>query len=829
MQEPSDTRCRTAEPRSTEEIELAVTGMTCTSCSARVERKLNKLDGVTATVNFATETASVASTTAGVDELIATIRAAGYDASPLPGAPTEGSAATGKTDSAAAGEKDTTEAGEAGRKGDKNTAEGGGVTRRERQGASSLARRVVVSAALSIPVAALSMIPALQFDYWQWVALALATPVFLWGGWPFHRAAAINLRHGAFTMDTLISVGTTAAYGWSLWALFAGEAGRPGMRMEMSFTAHAHDPAGEIYLETVAVVITFLLLGRWFEQRAKRSSSAALRELLTMGATEATLVVDGVERRVAAAELRPGDTVIVRPGEKIPADGEVIDGESAVDESMITGESVPVDVHQGARVVGATINTSGLIRVRITGVGEDTVLAQMGRLVTAAQSGKAPVERLVDRISQWFVPTVMVIAAVTFAGHLLGGAPVADAVATGVAVLIVACPCALGLATPTAILVGTGRGAQLGLLIKGPEILESTRRADTIVLDKTGTITSGTMRVSAVRPLGVARERSGIEVTEAGGDDAPSWSASEVLRLAAAAEAGSEHPIGRAIVAAHDAQRDAAAASDRLDAGEDTVAPVPSADSASDITNFVASVGVGVAARVGAHAIEVSRPRPDDPAEARRVVAEEERGGSTAVVVRIDGDAAGVISVSDAPKPESREAVAMLRGLGLRPVLITGDNAGAARAVAHEVGIDPGDVIAGVLPADKVEHVRRLQGARHRVAMLGDGVNDAAALAQADLGIAMGAGSDVAIEASDITLMNDDPRAAADAIRLSRHTLRIIKGNLFWAFAYNVALIPVAASGFFNPMFAGIAMAASSVFVVSNSLRLRRFRSAVTG
>ncbi|MCZ9310341.1 heavy metal translocating P-type ATPase [Corynebacterium uberis] len=742
--------------------------MTCTSCSARVERKLNKLDGVTATVNFATETAdiTVAPSPDGPDAgaLIDVVRATGYDAYALAG-PSEPAAAGTATTAA-----------------DAPSAGTGGV---DKQHADPLTQRLIVCALLAAPVLVISMIPALQFRHWQWLVFALASPVFFWGGWPFHRAAAINLRHGAFTMDTLISLGTTAAYVWSCVALFWGNAGEPGMVMHMSLSAHAAAGMDEIYLESVAVVITFLLLGRWFERRAKSRSSAALRALLDLGAKEASVIRADREVRVPIGQLEVGDIAVVRPGEKIPSDGTVTDGHSAIDESLLTGESVPVDVSPGATVTGATLNTSGRLLVRIDRIGEATTLAQLGRLVTAAQAGKAPVQRLADRISQYFVPAVMLIAAATLGAHLWAGSATADAFAAAVAVLIIACPCALGLATPTALLVGTGRGAQLGLVIRGPEVLESTRRANTVVMDKTGTITTGVMELTGITPL----------------IDAPA--PTDLLALAAAAEQGSEHPIGRAIVTA------------ATDTATDAGAPLLEA------TAFSATAGQGVRATVDGHDISVTRPPADWDHPALRAATDR---GETAVLLRIDAADAALLTISDTVKDTSRAGVDTLRALGLEPYLLTGDNPGAARSVAAHVGIDPSHVIAQATPESKVAHITALQDQGKRVAMIGDGVNDAAALAAADLGLAMGAGSDVAIEASDITLMHNDLRCAGDAIALSRRTLRTIRGNLFWAFAYNVALIPVAAAGLLNPMFAGIAMAASSVFVVSNSLRLRTFR-----
>ena len=722
-------------------IELGVTGMTCTSCSSRVQRKLNKLDGVEAAVNFSTETATV-DYDPGVtapDKLIEAIRGAGYDAFAMapPGGDEreEGASASDALDSA-----------------------------RERT-AESLKNTVIWCALVSLPVLLVSMVPAWQFMNWQWAALAATTLVYFAGGAVFHRNTITNLRHGATTMDTLITLGTTAAYLWSIWALFFGTAGEPGMVMEMSL-APGHHASDEIYLETVCVVITFLLLGRWFEVRAKGQSSQALRDLLTLGAKEASVLRDGTEVRIPTSQLVVGDEFVVRPGEKIPTDGIVVAGHSAVDESMLTGESVPVEVSDGSVVTGATLNTSGRLVARATRVGSDTTLSQMARLVRDAQAGKAPVERLVDRISAVFVPTVIAISVLSLVGHFLAGHDTVTAFTAAVAVLIIACPCALGLATPTAILVGTGRGAQLGLLIKGPEMLESTRQVDTIVMDKTGTITSGDMGV---------------------------------LELAAAAEAGSEHPIAEAIVRA-----------------------APTAPQASSFRN---EPGLGVSALVDAHQVRVGRPPSDvgELGELETVFASAQEDGTTPVVVEVDGDVVGVISVRDTVKESSAAAVAQLRGLGLEPVMLTGDNSGAALAVAEEVGIDPANVTAGVMPEGKVDVVKRLQGEGRNVAMVGDGVNDAAALAQADLGLAMGTGTDVAIEASDITLINTSLGAVVDAIRLSRRTLRTIKGNLFWAFAYNALLIPVAAVGLLNPMLAGIAMAFSSVFVVMNSLRLRRF------
>ncbi|MCT1443123.1 heavy metal translocating P-type ATPase [Corynebacterium glucuronolyticum] len=737
-------------------VDLGVTGMTCTSCSSRVERKLNKLDGAEATVNFATESASVSYDPAKLSpaDLIQTVENTGYGAFEMGN--------TDTSDSSSAVEDPTSAVDAA----------------RERE-ADDLKRRLIISAVLAVPVMLISMIPALQFMHWQWAVLTMATLVYVIGGAPFHKATLTNLKHGAFTMDTLISMGTTAAYLWSLWALFLGNAGMPGMKMEMHLVA-SNSTMDEIYLESVAVVIAFLLLGRWFETRAKGRSSEALRALLTMGAKDASVLRNGKEERVSVDSLAVGDIIVVRPGEKIASDGVVTEGASAVDESMLTGESVPVEVTTGDTVTGATINTSGRLLVRVTRTGTDTTLSQMAQLVTDAQAKKAPVQRLVDKIAQVFVPVVIGVALVTLVIHLLAGSGLAPAFTSAVAVLIIACPCALGLATPTALLVGTGRGAQLGLLIKGPEVLESTKKVDTIVLDKTGTVTTGEMSVHDVTPA------AGVEDKE-------------LLAVAGAVEANSEHPIAAAI-AQH------AASIGELPAAQD----------------FSNKPGVGVEATVDGRRVRVGKPEEELGALTATFEHAQETG-ATPVVVTIDGTVAGIISVRDTVKKSSPTAISGLKDLGLTPWLLTGDNKGAADAVAREVGIDPAHVIAGVLPQDKVTHVEKLQTSGHNVAMVGDGVNDAAALAQADLGLSMGAGTDVAIEASDITLMNNDLVSAVDAIRLSRRTLRTIKGNLFWAFVYNVLLIPVAAFGILSPMLAGIAMAFSSVFVVTNSLRLRNF------
>ena len=738
---------------STTHIDLGVTGMTCTSCSSRVERKLNKVEGVNATVNYATESASVEydSSLTAPEDLIKVIQGAGYDAY-------DANPATEDADSL-------------------DDASPADVAREEE--AAQLKRLTIMSAVLSVPIMALSMIPALQFDYWQWVSAILATIVFINGGAPFHKATWTNLKHGSFTMDTLITMGTSAAYFWSLYVMIFGNAGEPGMRMHMEFFSNDVQ-MDHIYLESVGMVITFLLLGRYFEVKAKGQSSEALRTLLNMGAKDASLLVDGSETRIPISQLAIGDVFVVRPGEKIATDGKVIEGFSAVDESMLTGESVPVEVQEGSTVTGASINTSGKLVVRATRVGSDTTLSQMAKLVTEAQSSKAPVQRLVDRIAQIFVPAVVIIAIAALVGHMLLSQGLAPAFVAAVSVLIIACPCAMGLATPTAILVGTGRGAQLGLLIKGPEILESTKKVDTVVLDKTGTVTTGIMSVT--------------HVAAAEGTDEQ-----QLLNYAAAVESGSEHPIAKAIVA-HASDHPAA-------------------------HDFQSEAGMGVSGTVEGHGVSVGRAGDKDLGTLADAFAAAEADGGTPIVVHIDDQLGGIITVRDTIKDTSTAAIAQLQELGLTPYLLTGDNPGAARAVAREVGIASEHVFAGVMPEDKVSKVRELQEAGLTVAMVGDGVNDAAALAQADLGLAMGAGTDVAIEASDITLMNSDLRSAAHAIQLSRKTFSTIKGNLFWAFAYNVVLIPVAAAGFLNPLFAGLAMAFSSVFVVGNSLRLRSFQA----
>jgi P-type Cu+ transporter len=740
--------------------ELVIDGMTCASCAARVQKKLSKLDGVTATVNFATETASVTfPATVSPGELVSVVEQAGYTAA-LP-------AAAEPSPDAEPGEQDGA------------------------RDAASVRRRLLVSLALAIPVVVLAMVPAWQFRYWPWVSLALASPVATWGAWPFHRAALVNARHGAATMDTLISVGVAAAYLWSLYALIFGTAGRPGMRMSFAWLADGSG-ADATYLEVASGVTALILLGRYLEVRARRRSGTALRALLSLGAKDVAVLRGGAEARVPVGQLAVGEEFVVRPGEKIATDGIVTFGSSAVDSSMLTGEPVPAEVGPGDVVTGGCVNAGGRLVVRATRVGADTQLAQMARLVKEAQAGQARVQRLADRISAVFVPVVIGVAVVTLTAWLAAGQSAGAAFTAAVAVLIIACPCAMSLATPTAILVGTGRGAQLGIVIKGPEVLESTRAIDTIVLDKTGTITTGRMSLA--------------DVTAAPGVDQ-----GELLRLAGAVEDASEHPVAAAV---------ACGARDRL---LDRNLPA--------VQDFASTQGLGVSGIVDGHAViagrpgwaagEWAQPLPEGLATAVQAA---QAAGQTVVAVGWDGQARGVLAIADTIKPTSAEAIARLRAMGLRPVLLTGDNERAARAVADAVGI--GEVIAGVLPAGKAAAVRKLQAAGRVVAMAGDGVNDAAALAQADLGLAMGTGTDAAIEASDLTQVRGDLLAVPDAIALSRRTLATIKGNLFWAFGYNAAAVPLAALGFLNPLIAAAAMAFSSVFVVTNSLRLRRFRPA---
>ena len=731
--------------------DLAIGGMTCGACANRIERKLNKVDGVTATVNYATEKAAVTHPgTLTPSELIAVIEAAGYTAElpPDPTAPPE--------------DDDADE-----------------VLREHRF-------RLLVCAVLALPVVVVSMVPVLQFTYWQWLALALALPVVVWGGEPLHRAAWTNLRHGNASMDTLVSVGSLAAFGWSLYALLFGDAGLPGLTHSFQLVLAWSDGTAQIYLEVAAGVITFVLAGRYAEAKARRRSGEALRALVALAARDATVLRSGKELRIPIDQLVVGDRFVVRNGEKIATDGIVREGHSSVDTSMITGEPVPVDVAEGAEVVGGCVNVSGKLVVEATRIGADTQLAQMAAMVERAQTGKAAVQRLADRVSSTFVPGVLVLAVV--AGGFWAGADFGPTMAfsAAVAVLIVACPCALGLATPTALLVGTGRGAQLGILITGPEVLESTRRINTVVLDKTGTVTSGEMRVTDVVPA--AGEKF-----------------DRVLGIAAALEAESRHPVAQAITA-H---------------GREHLTALPTVRNADDLG------GLGVQGVVGSRQAVIARPSTLTdaglavPGKLQDALDQAAADGRTAVLLAWSGKARAVLVVADTPRPTSKAAVAELRALGLEPILLTGDNEAAAKAVAAEVGIDT--VIADARPADKVDEVARLQAEGRVVAMVGDGVNDAAALTQADLGLAMGTGTDVAIHASDITLVRADLSAAVDAIRLSRRTLAVIKGNLFWAFAYNYLALPIAALGLLNPMLAGAAMALSSVFVVTNSLRLRRF------
>ncbi|MFG3542116.1 heavy metal translocating P-type ATPase [Streptomyces clavifer] len=743
------------------QVELAIGGMTCASCAARIEKKLNRMDGVEATVNYATEKAKVSfADDISVQDLIATVEATGYSAQEpaLPRIDQDGSTVGPSEDERADIEL------------------------------RPLRQRLVTAVVLAVPVIAMAMIPALQIEYWQWLSLTLAAPVVTYAAWPFHRAAFTNAKHGAATMDTLISVGTSAAFLWSLWALFFGTAGTPGMTHPFEFTIARSDGAGNIYLEAAAGVTAFILAGRYFEARSKRKAGAALKALLELGAKEVTVLRDRREVTVPTADLQVGDRFLVRPGEKIATDGTVVEGSSAVDASMLTGESVPVEVSVGDTVTGATLNAGGRLVVQATRIGADTQLARMAKLVEDAQNGKAAAQRLADKISAVFVPIVIGLALATLGFWLGNGSGLTAAFTAAVAVLIIACPCALGLATPTALMVGTGRGAQLGILIKGPEVLETTRKVDTIVLDKTGTVTTGKMTL--------------LKVHTADGTDE-----TDVLRLAGALEHSSEHPIAQAVATG----------------AADKVGPLPTPEDFANIP------GLGVQGVVEGHAVLVGREKllaewaMELPAELRRAKTEAESKGRTVIAVAWDGEARAVLEVADAVKETSAEAIRRLRGLGLTPILLTGDNKAVAEAVAAEVGID--EVIAEVMPQDKVDVVKKLQAEGRSVAMVGDGVNDAAALAQADLGLAMGTGTDAAIEAADLTLVRGDLRAAADAIRLSRKTLGTIRSNLFWAFAYNVAALPLAAAGLLNPMIAGAAMAFSSVFVVGNSLRLRSFRA----
>ncbi|MFF9079169.1 heavy metal translocating P-type ATPase [Streptomyces rubiginosohelvolus] len=800
------------------EAELMIGGMTCASCAARVEKKLNRMEGVTATVNYATEKARV---TFGeglkLGDLVATVEKTGYTARPVaqppvpaPAPAPESTRETGPDPAPEVSPKPASEStpesapvptpeftpvptpeftpGSAAEPASDPTPDSVARDAEAEQEASlaALRRRLVASAVLATPVVLLAMVPALQFDFWQWLSLTLAAPVVVWGGLPFHRAAWTNAKHGAATMDTLVSLGTLAAFGWSLWALFLGDAGMPGMRHGFDFTVSRADATSTIYLEVAAGVITFILLGRYLEARAKRKSGAALRALMHLGAKDVAVLRGGREVRVPAGTLVVGDRFVVRPGEKIATDGTVIEGSSAVNASMLTGESVPVEVTVGDTVTGATLNAGGRLVVEATRVGNDTQLARMAKLVEDAQNGKASAQRLADRISAVFVPIVIALALATLGYWLGNGAGLTAAFTAAVAVLIIACPCALGLATPTALMVGTGRGAQLGILIKGPEVLETTRRVDTIVLDKTGTVTTGRMTLQTTH-------------TTDGTDE------TEVLRIAGALENASEHPIAQAVATA----------------ATDATGPLPTPE------DFANVPGLGVQGIVEGHTVLVGRPRLiadagiSLPPPLSRALEEDEAHGRTAVVVAWDGEARGVFGVADAVKDSSAAAVAELRALGLEPILLTGDNRAVAEAVAREVGIDT--VHAEVLPEDKVGVVKRLQAEGRVVAMVGDGVNDAAALATASLGLAMGTGTDAAIEASDLTLVRGDLKVTADAIRLSRRTLATIRGNLFWAFGYNVAALPLAASGLLNPMIAGAAMAFSSVFVVTNSLRLRAF------
>ena len=831
----------------THEIDLAVEGMTCASCVARVEKKLNRVPGVQATVNLALESAHVliappqdGAAPADEDALVAAVRAAGYDAHVVrPAAPGQGhdeATVAGRVGGAAGGE-DHEHTGHTAQEMALSAMSHPGMEHDETTDTSAptdargddLRRRLRVAAALAVPVVLLSMVPPLQFRGWQWVVAVLALPVATWAAWPFHRAAARAARHGSSTMDTLVSLGIIAATAWSLWALLLGGAGELGMRMRPTLipARTAAMSAPEVYFEVATVVTAFLLAGRYSEHRARRRAGDALRALLDLGAKDVALLVDGVERRVPVSRLGVGDEFTVRAGEKIATDGVVVSGQATVDTSLLTGEPVPVDVSPGDEVTGATVSTSGHLVVRATRVGEQTRLAQIGRLVAAAQTGKAPVQRLADRISAVFVPAVLGLAVITLVAWLSTGHGVQASFTAAVAVLIIACPCALGLATPTALLVGTGRGAQLGILISGPEVLERTRTADTVVLDKTGTLTQGRMALVDVLP-------------------APGTSRDEILTWAAAVERLSEHPVAAAIAAAvppapsatSEVLRGRALTSSDATATHTATSEVlrdralTSSDATVEVSGFVTTPGRGVTGdvrrgpderRVVVGSPAFLRDAGIDTAALDAALEAAEADGGTAVMAGWDGAARGVLVLRDPLKPTSARAVAELRELGLRPVLLTGDNLGAARAAAREAGIAPEDVVAQVLPEDKVAAVARLQAQGRTVAMVGDGVNDAAALATADLGLAMGTGTDVAMQAADLTLVRGDLRSAPQAIRLSRGTLRVIRQNLFWAFAYNVAAIPLAAFGLLNPMIAGAAMAFSSVLVVSNSLRLRRF------
>ena len=862
-------------------VSLSIGGMTCASCVARVEKKLGKLDGVSASVNLATESARVtAPSTVSVDDLLAAVARAGYSGALLdtglqdesaketsqrpsadsaaaasalareaPTPASTGPEASATTSSSAASASPATPAAPSGTAASSESPRPAlGASHVER--AADLRLRLIYCLILSVPIMAISMVPALQMPGWQWAVALMALPVAVWGAWPFHKAAFRALRHGAFTMDTLVSLGVIAATGWSLWALVLGGAGHIGMRMSMELLPRAQGHAAHMYFESAAWVTTFLLAGRYAEARAKYRSGDALRALLELGAKEVTRVVltspsgshdaidvldeDGsprteairTEERISIEDLATGDLFLVRPGEKVATDGVVVEGRSAVDASLLTGESVPIEVEAGQAVTGATVNTSGALLVRATAVGEGTTLARIGRMVTAAQAGKAPVQRLADKISGVFVPVVLVLSAATLVGWLLTGNSPQAAFTAAVAVLVIACPCALGLATPTALLVGSGRAAQLGVVIKGPEVLESTRALDTMVMDKTGTVTQGRMSLD----VEACREVSGADPASSQAPDAagPVPLGEESLRLAGAVESASEHPVATAITTA---------ARERLG-----VLPAPA--------GFSNHEGRGVSGTVEGRRVAVGRPGwltdemgAEVPEALSTAVEEAQESGATAVVVAVDAadttdaveagadadkeplQAVAVLVVRDTVRPSSRAAVAALRELGIRPVLLTGDNARAAEHVAAQVGIDAADVRAEVLPGDKRDVVAALQAEGAVVGMVGDGVNDAAALAQAGtqgLGFAMGSGADVAIEAADITLVRTDLDAAVAAVRVSRATLRIIRQNLFWAFAYNVAAIPLAAAGLLNPMIAGAAMAASSVIVVSNSLRLRR-------